>query len=51
MARSLLKQIQRDAHLVSRAAGDLDAARRGPRVLGKRLARRYLTRELFRLLR
>ncbi len=51
MARSALRQIQRDAYLISRTAGDISAAQRGPAVLGKRLARRSLTRELFRVLR
>jgi hypothetical protein len=44
---SLLRRIQRDAHLVSRAAGDLDAARRGPTPLLKRLGRRWITRKSF----
>jgi hypothetical protein len=51
MARSALRQIQRNAHLISRTAGDLGAAQRGPAVLGKRLARRDLTRTFFRVLR
>ena len=50
-SRSALKQIQRDAYLISRTAGDLDAARRGPAVLARRLARREATRALFRVLR
>ncbi len=45
---SILKQIQRDAYLISRAAGDADAARRGPNVLAKRLIRRQITRSIFR---
>lgn len=49
--RSALKQVQRDAYLISRTAGDLSAAQRGPVVLGRRLARRSLTRTLFSLLR
>jgi hypothetical protein len=44
MARSALKQIQRNAHLISRTAGDISAASRGPAPLAKRLARRDLTR-------
>lgn len=48
---SWLKRIQRDAYLVSRAAGDADAARRGPEVLAKRLIRRRITREAFSILR
>jgi hypothetical protein len=51
MARSALRQIQRDAYLISRTAGDLSAAKRGPVPLGKRIARRDLTRVFFRLLR
>ena len=51
MARSALKQIQRNAYLISRTAGDLSAARRGPAVLGRRLVRRDLTRAFFRMLR
>ena len=50
-SRSTLKQIQRDAYLISRTAGDLSAAQRGPGVLAKRLIRRDLTRTLFRVLR
>ena len=49
--RSALKQVQRTSYLISRTAGDLSAAQRGPAVLGKRLVRRSLTRELFRVLR
>lgn len=45
----LLKQLQRNAYLVSRTAGDLDAAKRG--VLVKRVVRRRLTRAIFRGLR
>lgn len=44
----LFRQISRNAHLVSRTAGDISAARRG--VLVKRLIRRNLTRALFRAL-
>jgi len=51
MPRSALKQIQRDAYLISRAAGDVSAAQRGPGVLAKRLVRRDLTRTFFRILR
>ena len=50
-SRSTRKQIQRDAYLISRTAGDLSAAERGPGVLVKRLIRRDLTRTLFRVLR
>jgi hypothetical protein len=50
-SRSALKQVQRDAYLISRTAGDLSAAQRGPATLGKRLVRRDLTRTFFRILR
>ncbi len=43
--RSFLKQVQRDAHLLSRTAGDLSALQRGR--LGKRLIRRKATRSGF----
>lgn len=48
---SVLRKIQRDAYLVSRAAGDLNAAQRGPEVLAKRLIRRRATRSIFSSLR
>lgn len=48
--RDPLRRIQRDAYLVSRTAGDLSAAQRGPKVLAKRLVRRALTRAFFRAL-
>jgi hypothetical protein len=48
--RSPLKQLQRDAYRVSRLAGDLDAASRGPAVYARRRIRRSLTRTAFRLL-
>lgn len=41
-----LTRTQRTAHLISRAAGDAAAARRG--TLPQRLIRRQLTRALFR---
>jgi hypothetical protein len=40
--RSFLRQVQRDAHLLSHAAGDLAALQRG--TLPKRLMRRKATR-------
>lgn len=46
-----LRRVQRDTYLISRAAGDLNAARRGPDVLAKRLVRRHVTRALFTALR
>lgn len=41
---SFLRDVQRSSYLVSRAAGDLNAAQRGR--LGKRLARRQFTRRV-----
>jgi hypothetical protein len=40
---------QRTAYLISRALGDVKAAKRGPDVLAKRLIRRAVTRRLFGL--
>ena len=51
MARSAWNQVRRDLYLTQRTMGDISAAQRGPAVLGKRLARRTLTRELFKILR
>lgn len=48
--RSLLAQIDRDAYLVSRTAGDAKAAERGPGPLAKRLVRRQVRRRLLSLL-
>lgn len=45
---SFFKKVQRDAYLISRTAGDLDAARRGPDVLARRIIRREVTRSVFR---
>lgn len=47
-SRDPFRRISRDAHLVSRTAGDISAARRG--VLGKRLVRRAVTRAVMRRL-
>lgn len=44
--RDPIEQIRRDSYLLSRGLGDVQAARRGR--LAKRLARRSLTRALFR---
>jgi len=44
------RRLSRDAHLVSRTAGDISAAQRGMPVLARRLVRRGLTRALFRAL-
>jgi len=49
MARSAWNQVRRDLYLTQRTMGDVSAAKRG--TLGKRLARRDLTRALFRVLR
>ena len=49
--RSPLEQVRRDSYLLSRSLGDFQAASRGPVPLGKRLARRSLTRTFFRILR
>lgn len=48
--RSLLSQVDRDAYLVSRTAGDLNAAKRGPGPLVKRIVRRHIRRAIFRLI-
>ena len=48
--RSDLEQVRRALYFGQRSIGDFQAAQRGPAVLGKRLARRSLTRELFRVL-
>ncbi len=49
--QSDLEQIRRAMYKGQRAIGDFQAAQRGPAVLGKRLIRRTLTREFFRILR
>ena len=48
--RSAWNQVRRTAYFTSRDMSDLSAARRGPAPLAKRLARRSLTRSLFRML-
>jgi hypothetical protein len=45
-----LEEIRRAMYLGSRTIGDYQAARRGPGALGRRLARRYVTRTLMRAL-
>lgn len=45
------RRVQRTARRVARTAGDVAAAQAGPRVLAQRLARRSLTRLVFRALR
>jgi hypothetical protein len=46
---SFLRDVQRASYLLSRTAGDTRAAQRG--TLGKRLVRRTVTRNVFRLFR
>lgn len=46
---SVLRRLQRDAYLISRTAGDLNAAQRGR--LGKRLVKRAIHRREIRVLR
>lgn len=48
---NVFKRVQRQSYLVSRTAGDLAAAQRGPRPYVRRRVRRAATRSLFRLLR
>lgn len=43
------RKLQRELYLTQRAIGDYEAAKRGR--LGKRLARRYVTRSIFRWFR
>ena len=45
------KQLQRDAYLLSRTAGDVAAAQRGVKPLARRVARRTLTRLIFQAFR
>ena len=49
--RSAWDQTERDLYLASRTMKDVSAAQRGPAVLGRRLARRRLTRAFFRIVR
>ena len=44
-------QVRRNLYLTQRTMGDLSAARRGPRMLSRRLARRRFDRVVWRLLR
>jgi hypothetical protein len=46
---SFLRDVQRASYLISRAAGDTRAAQRG--TLGKRVVRRTVTRNTFKLFR
>ncbi len=49
MSRSWLARVQRDAYLMSRTAGDVNAAKRG--TLGRRLIKRRYHRSVIRVLR
>jgi len=49
--RSGLEQVRRTLYKTQRLIGDGQAARRGAVPLARRLIRRRLTRDLFRLLR
>lgn len=49
--RSALSQLRRTLYLAQRDVGDVQAARRGPDALVKRVVRRQVTRSLFRLFR
>lgn len=44
-----LRRLERDLYLASRTVGDVNAAQRGPDVLARRVARRVIRRNLFRL--
>jgi hypothetical protein len=48
VARSPLSQLRSLMYRGQRGIGDVQAAKRGPRVLGKRLVRRTVTHSLFR---
>lgn len=50
-ARSPLARLSRALYLASRAAGDANAASRGPKSYVKRIVRRQVTRALFRAFR
>jgi hypothetical protein len=50
-SRSAWEQARRDLYLAQRTMGDVSAAQRGPVPLAKRLIRRDLTREFFKVLR
>jgi hypothetical protein len=49
--RSGIEQVRYGMYRGQRFLGDVEAASRGPVPLGRRLARRSLTRTLFRMLR
>lgn len=42
-----MSDLERDLYLAARTVGDVDAARRGPAVLGRRVARRAARRRLY----
>lgn len=44
-------QVRRTMYLGQRTIGDVQAAQRGPDVLGKRLVRRAVVRSIFRMFR
>lgn len=46
--RGALSQLERDAYLASRAAGDANAATRGPGALAARVAKRTARRDAYR---
>jgi hypothetical protein len=48
---SALSQLRRALYKTQRGIGDVQAARRGPDALAKRVVRRQVTRTLFRLFR
>jgi len=48
--RSTFEQVRRGLYKTQRTMGDVEAAERGPRPLARRLVRRSLTREFFRML-
>ena len=45
-----LRRLERDLYLASRTVGDAAAAQRGPDVLARRVLRRVVRRNLFRIL-
>lgn len=48
--RQQLRQLDRSLYVTDRAVGDVRAALKGPEALARRLIRRSVTRELFRIL-
>ena len=48
---STWERVRRDMYKTQRAMGDVSAAARGPVPLARRLARRRVTRSVFRLFR